>query len=113
VRSKQARVLDALALLGDEEFLRLPDLLDLPACREFGRGLRVVIATDLAFGRLAATGASRAAERYVVLQAGTFSGGTGPRVVPMLRVRPWVTLDDSASIPRRLREAWKEVPLGP
>jgi uncharacterized protein (DUF58 family) len=113
VRSKQARVLDALALLGDEEFLRLPDLLDLPACREFGRGLRVVIATDLAFGRLAATGASRAAERYVVLQAGTFSGGTGPRVVPMLRVRPWVTLDDPAGIPRRLRGAWKEVPLGP
>lgn len=113
VRSKQAHVLDALATLGDEEFLRLPDLLGLPACRDFGRGLRVVIATDRALARVAATGASRAAERYVVLQADSFSGGAASRVVPMLRVRPWVTLDDPASIPRRLREAWKEVQLGP
>jgi uncharacterized protein (DUF58 family) len=112
VRSKQAHVLDAFALLGDEEFLRLHDLLDLPACRDFGRGLRVVVATDTALARVAATGSPRAAERYVVLRAGAFSGGAGSRAVPMLRVRPWVMLGDPASIPRRLREAWKEVQLG-
>jgi uncharacterized protein (DUF58 family) len=113
VRSKQARVLDALALLEEEDFLRLPDLLDLPACRNFGRGLRVVIATDVALARVAAAGPSRGVQRYVVLKAAAFSNGEGPRFAPMLQVRPWVTLDDPASIPRRLREAWKEVPLGP
>jgi uncharacterized protein (DUF58 family) len=112
VRSKQARFLDALALLGDEDFLRVPDLLDLPACRDFGRGLRVVIATDMALARIAATRSSRIAHRYVVLKAESFSDGAGPRVSPMLEVRPWVTLDDPTSIPRRLREAGKEVPLG-
>jgi uncharacterized protein (DUF58 family) len=113
VRSKQARFLDALALLGNDDFLRLPDLLDLPACRDFGRGLRVVIATDMALARVAATRSSRIANRYVVLKAESFSDSAGPRVAPILDVRPWVTLDDRTSIPRRLREAWKEVPLGP
>jgi uncharacterized protein (DUF58 family) len=111
VRSRQAYFLDALARLGDDDFLRLPDLLDLPACRDFGPGLRVVVATDSALARVVATVLPRVAQRFVVLKAASFSD-RGGHADPILRVRPWVTLDDPGSIPRRLREAWKEVPIG-
>jgi uncharacterized protein (DUF58 family) len=113
VRSRQAFFLDALARLGDDDFLRLPDLLDLPACRDFGRGLRVVVATDLALSRVVAAAPRGVAQRFIVLKAGSFAGRAGSHADPLMRIRPWVTLDDPAGIPRRLREAWKEVPLGP
>jgi uncharacterized protein (DUF58 family) len=113
VRSRQAFFLDALARLGDDDFLRLTDLLELPACRDFGRGLRVVVATDLGLSRVVETATSRAAQRFVVLKSSSFSDRAGSHDGPMLPVRPWVELDDPAAIPRRLREAWKEVPLGP
>ncbi len=112
VRSRQAYFLDALARLGNDDFLRLLDLLDLPACREFGQGLRVVVATDRALARVVPAASRGVAQRFVVLKSASFAGRAGSPADPPLHVRPWVMLDGPAGIPRRLREAWKEVPLG-
>ncbi len=112
VRSRSVRVLDALARLGAGETGTLADLLDLPACKDPGPGLRVVITTDKGLLSLAAKRSSRTPEWYIVLQAASFNGQAQTTTAPPLRSRRSIILDQPDRIPQHLRRAWKEVTHG-
>lgn len=107
IRSRRASLLDALARLCSDGVSALADVLDGPACRRFGEGLRVVVATDLGLstGRSARPGAG--CERFVVLQAAAFGG---PPIEPsVLKVRPWIWVDDAERVPERVGSGAREV----
>jgi uncharacterized protein (DUF58 family) len=112
VRARQARVLDALARLRPDGSVSLSDVLDGPAWRRFGGGLRVVVATDLGLSLSPATrrGASPF-DRYVVLHAAAFAGGEPREETGPLPVRPWIWIDDASHVPQLLRRRRNEVAL--
>ncbi|MGE3818104.1 MAG: DUF58 domain-containing protein [Isosphaeraceae bacterium] len=111
VRTRQARILDALARLQPDGQPSLQDVLDGPACRRFERGLRVVVAPDRALRDLERHNRTGASERFVVLKAAAF-GEEGPPEVGPLPVRPWIWVDDARRVPHLIHSGWKEVALG-
>ncbi len=112
VRSRRVRALDALARLGEGETGTLAGLFDLPACKDPGPGLRVVITTDKGLLSLPAKRSSRIPEWYIVLTAASCTGREETTTAPPLRARRSITLDQPDRIPQHLRVAWKEVAHG-
>lgn len=108
VRSRQSRALDALARLSPDGSPPLADVLDGPACRGVGGGLRVVVTTDLGLCRPARRSAF--GERFVVLQAAAF--GRPPSEPTPLAIRPWIWVDDPDRVPQQIHRGWKEVAIG-
>jgi uncharacterized protein (DUF58 family) len=116
VAIRRAGLLDVLARIGPGGNMGLPELLELPACRRFSGGLRIIIATDLAVSRLAPRPSKWTCERFVILKASAFDrretspgGRSGPGPLP---IRPWIWIDDPRRVPQQVRRAWKEVVLG-
>jgi uncharacterized protein (DUF58 family) len=112
IKARRSRVLDALARIGSEDPHSLADLLDIPACREFGGGLRIIVTTDVGLRRFARRQRQLVRERFVVLRAASFAEGLQCDKVEPLPVRPWILVDDPARIPQHIRQAWKEVLSG-
>jgi uncharacterized protein (DUF58 family) len=109
IQARRVRMLDTLARLGSDGELTLPDLLELPACRQFREGIRLVITTDLGMNRLPRRTSRRVKDLFVVLRAAAFTedgkdGESSPPSPP-----PWIWIDDATRIPQCIRRAWKEV----
>jgi uncharacterized protein (DUF58 family) len=111
IPARRERVLDALAQVEPGGILTLADLLELPACRDFAGGLRVVVTTDTGLSRLPRRRPSAARERFVVLRAASFTDEVEHGETEALAVRPWILVDDPRCVPQRIRQAWKEVLL--
>jgi uncharacterized protein (DUF58 family) len=111
IQARRVRILDALARLGSDGELTLPDLLALPACRQFRDGIRLVITTDLGMRRVPRSPSRRVKDLFVVLRAAAFTADgeeceSSPPSTP-----PWISIDDATRIPQCIRRAWKEVPV--
>jgi uncharacterized protein (DUF58 family) len=111
VATRRARVLDAMARLEPEGLFTLTSVLDGPACRRFDGGLRIVVATDRAVRNLPERIGRARAERFVILDAAAFSEGSERFGSGDLPIRPWIWIDDPASVPGAIRRGWKEVCL--
>ncbi|CAN5888681.1 hypothetical protein BH23PLA1_BH23PLA1_06950 [soil metagenome] len=111
--ARRARALDVLARLTTENALPINEVLDLPPCRRFQGGLRLVVGTDRALDRLSARVVrGGVVERFVTLRASAFADeeaegssigpretGTGTGVV-----RPWIWVDDPGRVVQQLRK---------
>ena len=114
--SRRTTALDALAKIDPAgAAISLIDLLDLPACRRFVGGLRVVITTDRAPTRLGdrSRGVAQGSERFVVLKASGFDPDAISAPVEPLALSPWIWIDEPDQVPRQLRRPRKEVILAP
>jgi hypothetical protein len=111
-RVRSAAVLDALARVSSGGTRDLATLLSLPECLRFRRGLRVVVTTDIALGRLGAEGFPGTAARFVVLKAGAFTSDMDDDAPGLLPMVPWIWIDGPARVAARLSRAAKEVTLG-
>ncbi len=111
VSGRRTCLLDALARLGRDGQVGLPEMLDEPSCRRFSSGLRVIIATDRSASKLAARPSTGVAERFVILHAAAFDPSDSTDTVGPLSFRPWAFINDSAHVARQVRRAWKEVSL--
>ena len=103
VARRRAALLDALARVGPAGGLGLPGLLDLPACRRFATGLRVVVATDLAVAGLGARPSAGGRERLVVLRAAAFDPAGGADPGPSPAIAPWIWVDDPGRVAAQVR----------
>ena len=117
VKTRQARILDALARLQFDHRLPLAAVLDRPICRRFSDGLRLVIATDRVLRDLPPEAGLARDERYVILSAVGFAGpsdrsrtrtGQGGQPLPG---RPSIWIDDPSDAPGAVRRGWREVSL--
>ncbi len=105
-------LLDALARLDETAaWPTLSEVLDGPICRQFGRGLRIVVCTDLA--QLHAEGRGNTyGERFVLLASSAFSENSTGAVVqlnPNGSLRPWIRIDDPRRVAEQVLAARKEV----
>jgi uncharacterized protein (DUF58 family) len=111
-KARSAVMLDALSRLKPDTATDLVGLLDLPECRRFGRGLRVVVTTDVGLRGLTGAGPPTPGNRFVVLKAGAFGGDpSGGDSTPLPAV-PWVWIDGPGRVLTCIRRAGKEVHLG-
>jgi uncharacterized protein (DUF58 family) len=111
VQTRRTRILDALAKLTADGLLGLTDLLDLPACRRFDGGLRIVVTTDLGLRRLNGTGARDPKTHFVVLKAAAFDGSESCPTPDLPTQRPWIWIDDPDQVPQYIQQTRKEVLL--
>jgi hypothetical protein len=112
VRSRQARVLDALARLEPDRQSSLQNVLEGTTCRGFEAGLRVVIACDLGLQNLTRRIGGSVVERFVALKGLAFARDERNGEQRSLPMRPWIYVDDAARVPQLIRSRWKEVALG-
>ncbi|MHC5542455.1 DUF58 domain-containing protein, partial [Singulisphaera rosea] len=106
---RRARGLDALARVEPGGILTLDDLLEMPECRRFRGGLRVVVTTDLGIRSLRRRrNLESEADRFVVLRASGFGPPNRSSPASGIEIRPWIWIDDATRVPQRLRRAWKE-----
>ncbi len=110
-RARSTAMLDALATLPPGGDQSLAEVLSLPECRRFERGLRVVVTTDVGLSGLIDPGLRRAGDRFVVLTASAFGDEVGATIAPM-SVIPWVRIDGPQRVAACLLRAGKEVVLG-
>ncbi|SIO59969.1 Uncharacterized conserved protein, DUF58 family, contains vWF domain [Singulisphaera sp. GP187] len=111
IPARRARFLDALARFDAHDLLTLPDILDLPACRQLREGIRLVVTTDLGVQGITRRGSRGMNELFVVLRAAAFAeDGEQCHASPML-LTPWIWVDDPTRVPQCIRRAWKEVPV--
>lgn len=113
MQARQAKFLDALALIHSETTSTLAETFELEAFLEFV-GLRVVITTDIALARLAQRRPRGIAERFIVLKASAFDGSgehnvRAPEPIPL---RPWILVDEPDRIPQIISRALKEESRG-
>lgn len=111
VATRRVVILDALARIGPDEAGTLAGQLDLPACRSYRGGLRVVVTTDRGLRGLPPRPGRSPRERFVVLKASAFAGRGNPGAVEPLPVIPWIWIDDAGRVPQLVRSSWKEVAL--
>jgi uncharacterized protein (DUF58 family) len=111
-KARAALVLDSLARLKPGAGIDLARLLSRPDCRSFGRGLRVVVTTDMGLKGLTGTGPPTSGDRFVVLKTGAFGGDPAGGDSPPLPVVPWVWIDGPGRVVTCLRRAGKETHLG-
>ena len=83
-------------------------VLDGPSCRRFDGGLRIVVATSRALRKLPERAGRLGAERFIILDAASFSEGSDRPAPGALPVRPWIWIDDPEGVPGAVRRGWKE-----
>jgi uncharacterized protein (DUF58 family) len=111
VASRRVQFLDALARLVPTGFWSLNDLLELPACRRFSGGLRIIVTTDVGLRRLRPSAAPGPTERFVALRTSAFADAGGTDVTTPPPADAWIWIDDPARVPHCLRRARREVPF--
>ena len=111
-RTRTEALLDALARLVPRGEQDLSALLDRPECREFERGLRVIVTTDVGVRHLSATRLPRRSDRFVVLHARGFAASARDELPAPLPVLPWVWINGPEQVATSLRRAGKEAPVG-
>lgn len=95
IGTRRSTSLDALARLQMDGSRLLSEVLEGPACSRRSSGLRVVVATDRS-DRTASARASGMAERFVILSAEGFSGGSAPTAPP--EPRPWIWIEGPVDV---------------
>jgi len=111
-RAQSTAVLDALARIPPGGDRSLAEVLSLPECRRFDRGLRVVVTTDVGLSALTGPGFRRAGDRFIVLTARGFGGDELDGHSVPISVVPWVRIDSPQRVAACLLLAGKEVTLG-
>jgi uncharacterized protein (DUF58 family) len=112
VAVRRAKALDTLARLTTDKTLPLDEVLQLPACRRFRGGLRLVVCTDQSLDRLAKREErGRFADRFVVLNSTAFSNDQTKKSTTGSRIeesRTCIWVDDPDRVAQQVQRGWRE-----